>query len=134
MEPIAIVTAFVGFFIILARGIHVVAPKFGAAMFRRLLSSPSRVRLFAGTLFVLVALPLIVTARYAENVKVDVIFWIEVYGWIAGIAFALVFAFATHVQNYAINYWNADPTLIWSHSLLKVSFGVFLVWIAFIVM
>ena len=81
MEPIAIVTAFVAALYIAGRGPLIVAPTTTAAFYRRMLSTPGRVRMFGAVLVLLAAL-LIVTARQAraaEGVVVTIL--IEGFGW-----------------------------------------------------
>ena len=65
MKPVALVTAIVAALYIVGRGPLIVAPTATAAYYRRLLSTPGRVRLFAGLLAPL-AIALIVTARQAH--------------------------------------------------------------------
>ena len=82
MDPIAIVTAFVGVLYIVGRGGHVVAPAATVAYYRRLSSSPKRIRFSGILLLAFVALPLIVTARQARADKGEITIWIEGFGWI----------------------------------------------------
>ncbi len=134
MEPIAIVTAFVGVLYIVGRVGHVVAPAASVAYYRRLVSSPWRIRLSGVLLFVLVAVPLIVTARQARADKGEITIWIEGFGWLVTVLMVWVIAAPGWWQRFANSYWDADPAHIWAHSLLKVSFGLFLCWVAFYVL
>lgn len=134
MEPIAIVTALVGVAYIVGRVGHVVAPVSSVAYYRRLVSSPGRIRLSGVLLFVLVAVPLIVTARQARDDKGDITIWIEGFGWIVATLMVFVIAAPGWWQRFANSYWDADPAQLWTHSLLKVTFGIFLCWVAFFVL
>ena len=134
MEPIAIVTAFVGVLYIVGRGAHVVAPASTVAYYRRLCSSPGRVRLSGVLLLALVAVPLIVTARQARLEKGDITIWIEGFGWLVTVLMVLVISAPGSWQRFANSYWDANPIKLWTHSLLKVSFGFFLCWVAFFIL
>lgn len=134
MEPIAIVTAFVGVLYIVGRGPHVVAPAATVAYYRRVCSSPERVRLLGVLILALVAVPLIVTARQARAEKGDITIWIEAFGWIVTSLMIAFVASPRWWQRFANSYWDSDPARLWSHSLLKVSFGLFLCWVAFFVL
>ena len=70
MEPVAIVTAFVAALYIVGRGPLLVAPAATAAFYRRLLSTPGRVRIF-GCLLIPLAAALVVTARQARAAQAD---------------------------------------------------------------
>jgi uncharacterized protein YjeT (DUF2065 family) len=81
MEPVAIVTAFVAALYIVGKGPLLVAPAATAAFYRRLLSTRGRVRIF-GSLLVLLAAALIVTARQAREAQGGITILIEGFGWI----------------------------------------------------
>lgn len=131
MDPIAIVTAFVGLLYILGRGGHVIAPVATVGYYRQLSSSPARMRVFGVLLLLLVAVPLIVTARDARAEKGEITIWLEGFGWlVAGLTLWLIAA-PSWWQRFATSYWNADPVRLRIHSLLKVMFGLFLCWVAF---
>lgn len=132
MEPIAIATAFVGVLYIVGRVGHVIAPTATGAYYRCLSSSPRRIR-FLGVL-VLVAVPLIVTARQARADKGDITIWIEGFGWLVTGVMVFVIAAPSWWQRFANSYWDAEPARLRIHSLLKVSFGLFLCWVAFFVL
>ena len=134
MEPIAIVTAFVGVLYIVGRVGHVVAPTTTVAYYQRLSSSPGRMRFFGVLLLVLVAVPLIVTARQARADKGEITIWIEGFGWLVTVLMVLIIAAPSWWQRFANSYWDADPAQLRIHSLLKVSFGLFLCWVAFFVL
>ncbi len=134
MEPIAIVTAFVGVLYIVGRVGHVVAPTATVAYYRRLSSSPGRMRFLGVLLLVLVAVPLIVTARQARADKGEITIWIEGFGWLVTVLMVLIIAAPSWWQRFANSYWDADPAQLRIHSLLKVSFGLFLCWVAFFVL
>lgn len=134
MEPIAIVTAFVGVLYIVGRGPHVVAPTATASFYQRVCSSARRLRWLGVLFLVLVAGPLIVTARLARPEKGDITLWIEAFGWIAAALMIVAIAAPGWSHRFANSYWESDPARIWAHSLLKVSFGVFLCGVAFFVL
>ena len=137
MEPIAIVTAFVAALYIVGRGPLVVAPAATVAFRRRLLySTPGRLRIFGGLLLVLVAAPLIVTARQARAAQGDIAIWIEGFGWFAAAAAVWVIAVPGLWQRLADSFWDAasDPALRRAIGVLNVAFGLFLGWVAFFVL
>ena len=134
MERIAIVTAFVGILYIVGRVGHVVAPTATVAHYRRLSSSPGRIRFLGVLLLVLVAVPLIVTARQARPGKGDITIWIEGFGWLVTGLMVFVVAAPSWWQRFASSYWDAEPAQLRIHSLFKVSFGLFLCWVAFFVL
>ena len=134
MEPIAIVTAFVGVLYIVGRIGHVVAPTVALAYYRRLSSSPGRIRFIGVLLLALVAVPLIVTARQASADKGEITIWIEGFGWLVTVLMVWIIATPGWWQRFAKSYWDANPTQLRIHSLLKVSFGLFLCWVAFFVL
>ena len=82
----------------------------------------------------LVAVPLIVTARQARADQGEITIWIEGFGWLVTVLMVLIIAAPSWWQRFAISYWDADPAQLWIHSLLKVSFGLFLCWVAFFVL
>ncbi len=69
---IAIVTAFVGILYIAGRVGHVIVPSATVGYYRRPTSSPERIRFSSLLLFVMVAVPPIVTARQARADKGDI--------------------------------------------------------------
>jgi hypothetical protein len=62
MEPIAIVTALLAALYIVGRGPLVIAPAATVEVYRRMLSSSGRIRVFGSSL-ALLAVPLVVSAR-----------------------------------------------------------------------
>ena len=82
----------------------------------------------------LVAVPLIVTARQARADKGEITIWIEGFGWLVTVLMVLIIAAPSWWQRFANSYWDADPAQLRIHSLLKVSFGLFLCWVAFFVL
>ena len=86
MEPIAIVTALAAVWLILPRVPLVVAPVATVALYRRVLSTPGRFRIFGALLLVLLAAPLIVTARHAPVELRDITIWLEGLGWFVAVA------------------------------------------------
>ena len=89
MKPVALVTAIVAALYIVGRGPLIVALTATAAYYRRLLSTPGRVRLFAGLLAPL-AIALIVTARQAHATQGSITVLIEGFGWLTGAIAVLV--------------------------------------------
>lgn len=84
MKPVGIVTAFVAALFIVGRGPLLFAPTATAAFYRRLISTPGRVRIF-GVLLVLLAAALIVTARQARADQGGITIWIEGFGWFTAV-------------------------------------------------
>ncbi len=136
MEPIAIVTAFVAALYIVGRGPLLVAPAATVAVYRRLIfSTPGRIRIFGG-LLVLIAVPLIVTARQARADSGDITFLIEGLGWLAAASAVLVLAAPGLFQRWASSFWDAvsTPALLRAIGALNVAIGLGLGWVAFFVL
>jgi hypothetical protein len=134
MGPIAIVTCVVGVLYIVGRGPHVFAPVATIAYYRRVCSSPERIRLLGVLILAFVAVPLIVTARQTHAEKGDITIRIEAFGWIVTALMIAIVASPRWWHRFANAYWDSDPARLWLHSLIKVSFGFFLCWVAFVVL
>ncbi len=136
MEPIAIVTAFVAVLLILPRGPLVVAPAATVALYRRVLSTPGRFRIFGAVLLVLLAAPLIVTARQAPVELRDITIWLEGLGWFAAAAMISVIAAPGPWHRLMMSLWEAvkDPALLRAIGATKVAIGLVLGWMAFFVL
>ena len=137
MEPIAIVTAYMGALYIVGRGPLVVAPEATVAFYRRVFfSSPARIRIFGVVMLVLVAVPLIATARWTPGDEHGATVLIEIFGWFAAAAVVWCTAAPASMQWMANVFWDAvsDPTLRRAIGVLNVVFGLFLGWVAFFVL
>lgn len=135
MEPIAIVTAFVGALYIVVRGPLLVAPAAWATRLQHFHSTPGRIRILGVVALVLVALPLIVTARQAPASHGDVTSWLEGFGWFAAIMMVWVIAAPRAWHRLADSFWGAasQPTRR-AIGALNVAVGLFLVWVAFVLL
>ena len=131
MEPIAIVTAFVGVLYIVGRGGYLIAPHATVASYRQLTSSPRRIRLLGILFLMLVSIPLIFAARQAPAHMAEIAIWLEGFGWVVMAVMMVVVVIPGRWQRFVNAYWDSSPSQLWMHSLLKVGFGVFLVYIAF---
>ena len=58
----------------------------------------------------------------------------ECFGWLAAGFTVFVIAAPNRWQRFANSYWDAEPAQLWTHSLVKVTFGVFLCWLALFVL
>ena len=134
MEPVAIVTAFVGALYVVGRGPLVVAPDATVAFYRRwILSPPGRLRWVGGLMLVLVAAPLVVTARQARADLGDITILIEGFGWLAAAVALWVLAAPRPWHRVMMSFWDAasDPGLRRVIGAINVAFGLFLAWVAF---
>ena len=134
MEPIEIVMAFLGALYIVGRGPHVLAPTRSVAYYRRVFSSPTRLRWLGIVFLLLVGIPLIVTSQLARAEKGDITYLIKGFGWIVTALVITFIIWPRWWQQFANSYWEKDTALVWTHRVLKVSFGVFLCWVAFVVL
>ena len=135
MEPIAVVTAFVAALYIVGRGPLLVAPAAWRARLLRLHSTPGRIRILGGVLLILIALPLIVTARQAPAAQRDITIWLEGFGWFAAVMMVWVIAAPGAWHRLAESFWGAasQPTRR-AIGALNVAVGLFLGWVAFVVL
>ena len=136
MEPIAIVVAFLAALYILGRGPLVVAPVATVALYRRQLSTPGRVRALGVLLLVLVAAPLIITARQAPVELRNITIWFEGAGWFTAAAMIWVIAFPGLWHRLMFSFWDAvsDPDLRRAIGVLNIAIGLGLGWVAFFVL
>lgn len=137
MEPLAIVTAILAALYIFGRGGPlVVAPTATAALYRRLnFSTPGRMRILGVLLFVVVAAPLIVTARLARAAHGDITVWLEGFGWFAAVAMVWVIAAPRFWQRLADSFWSsASDRALRAIGVLNIAVGLGLGWIAFFVL
>jgi hypothetical protein len=133
MEPIAIVTVILAALYIVCRGPLLVAPAATVAVYRRMFSTTGRVRVF-GSLLVLLAVPLVVTARQARIEHGGITILIEVMGWLAGAAAVLVIAAPRTAQRLIMAFWDAVPSDPVRRAIgaVNIAFGLGLGWIAFV--
>jgi uncharacterized protein YjeT (DUF2065 family) len=136
MQPIAIVAAFVAALFILGRGPLVVAPAATVAFYRRALSTPGRLRILGVLQLVLIAAPLVITARQAPLEQHDITIWFEGMGWFTAAAMIWVIAFPGLWQRLMFSFWDAasDPDLLRTIGVLNVAIGLGLGWVAFFVL
>ena len=122
MEPVAIVTALVAALYILGRGPLIFAPTATAALYRRMLSTPGRVRVF-GALLVPLAVALIITARLDRTAGITV--FIEGFGWFTAVAALLVIAAARPFQRLIDSFYAPPNEPLRGIGVLSVAFGLF---------
>lgn len=132
MEPVAILTAILAALYIVCRGPLVVAPAATVDCYRRMLSTPGRIRVFGG-LLALLAAALLITARQARVVHGDITFVPEAFGWAAGVAGVWVIAAPGPWQRLFDSFWDAIPTpaLRRAIGVFNIGLGLILGWVAF---
>ena len=135
MEPIAIVTAFVAVLVIAGRGGLLFAPAATVDRYRRMTSTLGRVRILGAVLLVLVASPLIVTARQAHPDHANTTILLEGLGWIGAFAVGVLIAVPDFYQRFALMFFEtaANPVLR-ALGALNIAFGLYLGWVAFYVL
>jgi hypothetical protein len=135
LEPLAIVLTVFAALIVISRGALVVAPTATLEWSRRVLSTPARVRLFAGWLGLLGA-SLVVTARQASGSQGDVATVCGIVGWVL-VAFAAVPLVAPAIfQRFIQSIFDAisDPGALRALGALGVAIGLALGWFALFAM
>jgi len=136
MEPIAVVTAFVAVLYIVGRGGYAVAPAATVAFYRRVIfSTPGRIRTFGLGLLLLVAAPLIITARQAPATQTDGTVWLQALGWLAAVASIVIILAPGHTRRLVEwKFLGASEPVLRTLGVLGVAFGFFLGWVAFFVL
>jgi len=133
MEPIAIVTAFLGALYIVGRGPLLVAPTGTVDFYRRMYSTTGRGRA-AGVVLAIIAPVLIVTAVQARPTHGDVTNVIQVIGWIAAVAAAWVIIAPEHGLRLANKtVFSASKPALRFLGALNIAVGLALWWLAFFV-
>lgn len=133
MEPITIVTAIVAALYIVGRGPLIVAPTATAALYRRILSTPGRFRVF-GVLLILLAGALIVTARQDRAAGGGgITVFIESFGWFTAAAALLVMAAARPFQRLFDSFYAPPNDPLRGIGVLSVAFGLFWCFVTFLV-
>ena len=132
MEPIAIVTAIVAALYIVGRGPLIVDPTATAAFYRRLLSTPGRLRVFGG-LMVLLSAVFIVTARQTHATQGGITIFIEGFGWFTAVAAVLVMAGARTFQQLFDSFYAPPNEPLRGIGVLSVAFGLFWCFVTFLV-
>jgi len=131
MEPVAIVTALLGALYIVGRGPLIVAPGRTVAFYRRLFSTPVRIRPFGG-FFLLFGVAMVETASEAPAALVDTTSWIEGFGWFVALVTAALLVVPGLFQKLVYSFWDATSNrAIRSFGVLSVAFGLFLCSVAF---
>lgn len=134
MEPLAIVTAFLAALIVLGRGGLVVAPRATVDFYLRLFSSPGRLRALGVAGLVLVAAPLIFTARQAPVAVQETASLLEALGWIAATGGVLLIAAPGAFQHLGDSIVGTPDSVLRGFGLLAMAFGLLLGWVAFFVL
>ena len=135
MSPLAVVVAYLAVVIIVVRGPLAFAPEATADRFRRwFFSTEARLRLVGIGMLVLMAAPLILTARMTPPAHPDVV-WFEALGWLATVAGALVIALPKPICRLAEAILVGVPTpVLRVLGVANIAFGLFLAWVAFAVL
>jgi uncharacterized protein YjeT (DUF2065 family) len=136
MEPVAIVTLFVGVLYLAGRGGYVIAPRATADFYRRtVFHTDGSVRAFGGAMLVLVAVPLLVTVRQAPVAVGIIVVILKALGWLAATAGIWVVATPGVCRRLADRKLiDASDSALRSIGLISVAFGLFLAWNAFFVL
>ncbi len=130
MDALAIVIACWAAFYILFRGPLLVAPKTWVSFEQRLMyATPGRLRIFGGAVLVLLAAPLIVTARQRQG---SIAFWAEGFGWLVAASMVWFIAAPGFWKRLLEIFWGvlSDPPLRRMMGVLGLAFGLFLGWVA----
>ncbi len=130
MEPIGIVTALMAALYIVGRGPRVVAPTATAAFYRRLFSTPGRLRM-VGVLLIPLAAALIVTARQARGAQGNITILIEGFGWFAAVAALWPIATPGFLQRCIFHFYSTPDEFLRTFGALNVVFGLFWGLVAF---
>ena len=135
MEPVAIVTLFMGVLYLAGRGVYVVAPRATADFYRRTVFRSDRsVRVFGGALLVLVAATLLVIVPQAPVAVGVIVVILKVLGWLAAAVGICVVAAPGLCRGLADRKLiDASDSALRSMGVLSVAFGLFLAWNAFFV-
>ncbi len=136
MEPVAIVTLFVGALYVAGRGGYVIAPRATADFYRRtVFRTDGSVRVFGGAMLILVAVPLLGTVRNAPVAPDGILVILEVLGWLAAAAGLCVVAAPGVCRRLADRkLLDASDSVLRSIGVLSVAFGLFLGWNALFVL
>ena len=130
MDPLAIVIACWAAFYIFFRGPLLVAPEAWVGFERRLMyATTGRLRIFGGAMLVLLAAPLVVTARQTQG---SIAFWAEGFGWFAAASMVWFIAAPGPWKRFLESLWDllSDPPLLRAMGALGLAFGLFLGWVA----
>ncbi len=130
MEPVAIVTALVAALYILGRGPLIFAPTATAAFYRRMPSTPGRVRVF-GAMLVPLAVALIITARLDRTAGITIA--IEGFGWFTAVAAVLVMVAAEPFQRLMDSFYAPPNEPLRGIGVISVAFGLFWCFVTFLV-
>jgi uncharacterized protein YjeT (DUF2065 family) len=111
-------------------------PQGTLAFYRRVIySTHGRIRLLGLGLVVLVAVPMVVTARDAPLAQAGVTVWLQGLGWLGGVAGLLVMAapgFCKRmVESTLFDFPDAVLRVL---GVVNIAFGLFLGWVAFAVL
>ena len=133
MEPIAIVTVILAALYIVGRGPLVFAPEATVEVYRRMLATNVRTRVF-GSFLALLAAALIVTARMGRAEHGGITILIEFMGWLTAAAAGFVLVAPGTLSRLLMGFWDS----VESHAArrafgaLNIAFGVGLGWVAFV--
>ena len=132
MDALEVVTAILAALHVLYGVPLIVAPSAAVVLERRLFyPTPARLRV-VGVLLLVLALPLIATARSAHATYGEVTYWLEGFGWFTAAFSIWTIAAPGSWQRFAISFWGAvdEPAPRRVLGVFTLAFGVFLGWIA----
>lgn len=127
MEPVAVVTLFVAFLYVVGRGAYVVSPRATAEFYgRTFFSTDGRLRVFGAALLILMALPLIATARQATGPR-DVLTLLTAFGWLAAAGSSWALIGPGHLRKLINRRLSGlSDAALRALGVVSVAFGVFL--------
>lgn len=131
MSPLAVVLAYLAVVIIVVRGPLAFAPEATVDRFKRwFFPSVARFRLMGVGMLVLIAAPLILTARMTPPAHPDVV-WFEALGWLVAVGGASVIALPKPMCRLAEGIFVRAPTpVLRVLGVANIAFGLFLAWVA----
>ena len=135
MSPLAVVVAYLSVVIIVVRGPLAFAPEATADRLKRwFFTSDARLRFIGVGMIVLMAAPLILTARMTPPAHPDVV-WLEALGWLVAVAGAWVIVLPKPICRLAEAILVGAPTpVLRVLGVANIAFGLFLAWVAFAVL
>ncbi len=132
LDPLAVVTAILAALHVLYGVPLIFAPSAAVVLEHRLFySTPARLRM-VGVVLLVLALPLIATARDACATYGEATYWLERLGWFTAFFSVWTIAAPGPWQRFAVSFWDAvdEPALRRAIGVSTLAVGVFLGWIA----
>lgn len=132
MQPLAVVTLFLGTMYVAGRGGFALAPRSTASFYRRTLcASERRMRLLGAFLLLSVAVPLVVTVRGASGPEA-LLALLQILGWVSAVVSVSMLAAPDVLRRFVSErLLGASDSFLRIRGILGVGFGGFLNWAAF---